>query len=103
MEVPISTVQIAGHNLPIAGGGYFRLLPYEITRMGLRHINQKEKKSFVFYLHPWELDPAQPRIKGASWKSRFRHYLNLHKTEGRFCRLLQDFHFCSIKDGIMLN
>ena len=96
MEVPISTVQIAGKNLPIAGGGYFRLFPYKLTRLGLRRINRFEEQSFVFYIHPWELDPGQPRMNGAGWKSRFRHYLNLHKTEERLWELLRDFRFTSI-------
>ena len=103
MEVPISTVQIAGKNFPIAGGGYFRLFPYELTRLGLQRINRNEGQSFVFYLHPWELDPDQPRMNGARWKSRFRHYLNLHKTEERFWRLLSDFRFGTISRGLMLN
>jgi polysaccharide deacetylase family protein (PEP-CTERM system associated) len=103
MEVPISTVQIAGKNFPIAGGGYFRLFPYELTRLGLQRINHIEGQSFVFYLHPWELDPDQPRMNGAKWKSRFRHYLNLHKTEERLWRLLSDFRFGTISRGLMLN
>ena len=102
MEVPISTIQIAGKNFPIAGGGYFRLFPYELTRLGLQRINENEKQSFVFYLHPWEIDPDQPRMHGAGWKSRFRHYVNLHKTEERFWRLLSDFRFGTISRGLML-
>ena len=103
MEVPISTVQIAGKNFPIAGGGYFRLFPYELTRLGLQRINRNEGQSFVFYLHPWELDPGQPRMNGAGWKSHFRHYLNLHKTEERFWRLLSDFRFGTISRGLQIN
>ena len=102
LELPISTVRLAGKNLPIAGGGYFRLLPYAVTRWGLKRINENEGKPFVFYLHPWEFDPAQPRFQGAGWKSNFRHYLNLHKTEGRFERLLGDFRFGTIRDGLNL-
>lgn len=101
-EVPITTLRLAGKNLPIAGGGYFRLLPYAITQWGLKRINQKEGHPFVFYLHPWELDPDQPRIAGTSWKSRFRHYLNLSKTEGRFRLLLKDFRFGTISDGLRI-
>jgi polysaccharide deacetylase family protein (PEP-CTERM system associated) len=93
MEYPISTVQFPGVNLPIAGGGYFRLFPYWFTRMALRRINRKEHQPFIFYFHPWEVDPSQPRIEGAGAKSRFRHYLNLEKTESRLKRLLQDFRF----------
>lgn len=102
LEVPITTLQLAGRNWPIAGGGYFRLLPYVLTRWGLRQINQREKKPFVFYLHPWEIDPAQPRMAAAGWKSRLRHYLNLARTEGRFVRLLQDFRFVPIRQGLGL-
>ena len=93
MEYPISTVQFPGMNLPIAGGGYFRLFPYWFTRMALRRINRKEKQPFIFYFHPWEVDPEQPRIQGAGAKSRFRHYLNLDKTRNRLEHLLQDFKF----------
>jgi len=92
-EVPITTLRLGNRNLPIAGGGYFRLLPYAATRWGLSRINQKEQQPFVFYLHPWEFDPQQPRMAGASAKSRFRHYLNLGRTERRFKQLLNDFDF----------
>lgn len=101
-EVPISTLHLGGKNLPIAGGGYFRLLPYPVTRWGLRHINRVDGQPFVFYLHPWEFDPQQPRMQGAGLKSRFRHYLNLDKTQGRFKRLLEDFNFSTIRDGLGL-
>ncbi len=93
MEFPISTVSLLGKNLPIAGGGYFRLFPYTFTRACLRRINQWEREPFVFYVHPWEFDPEQPRIADAGWKSRFRHYNNLDKTETRFRQLLDDFSF----------
>ena len=95
-EVPISTLNRAGCNLPISGGGYFRLYPYLLTRVGLNQINSREERPFVFYIHPWEFDPEQPRMKNAGIKSRFRHYLNLDKTEIRFTRLLQDFSFSTI-------
>ncbi len=96
IEYPISTLQFPGVNLPIAGGGYFRLFPYWFTCMALRRINRKEQQPFIFYLHPWEVDPQQPRIEGAGAKSRFRHYLNLDKTRSRLERLLQNFSFRSI-------
>ena len=99
LEVPVSTVRIARRNLPIAGGGYFRLYPYAVTRWGLRRINQTERQPFVFYLHPWEMDPGQPRMAGAGLKSRARHYLNLKKTEERFTRLLGDFKFTKISEN----
>jgi polysaccharide deacetylase family protein (PEP-CTERM system associated) len=99
-ELPITTVKIFGRNLPIAGGGYFRLLPYPVTRWGLRRINLQDRKPFVFYLHPWEFDSRQPRMKNIGYKSRFRHYLNLHKTGERFTQLLDDFEFTSIYQGL---
>jgi polysaccharide deacetylase family protein (PEP-CTERM system associated) len=95
-EVPITTLRLGGKNLPIAGGGYFRLFPYALTRWGLQRINSEERQPFIFYLHPWEFDPEQPKISGAGWKSRFRHYLNLHKTEERFQQLLRDFAFAPV-------
>lgn len=100
-EIPITTLRLLGRNLPIAGGGYFRLLPYEATRWGLARINEGEGRPFVFYLHPWELDPGQPRIEGAGLKSRVRHYLNLGKTEERFRKLLGDFRFGPIRDWVL--
>ncbi|PIE63633.1 MAG: polysaccharide deacetylase [Desulfobacterales bacterium] len=97
-EYPVSTIRILRKNLPVAGGGYFRLYPYWFTRAGLNSINQKEKRPFMFYLHPWEIDPAQPRFQNARFFSRFRHYNNLSKTSGRFKRLLKEFSFTSISD-----
>ncbi len=96
MEYPISTALFFGRKVPVAGGGYFRIFPYWFTKMALRKINEQEKQAFVFYLHPWEVDPAQPRIENGGWKSRFRHYQNLDKTEKRLNRLLHDFSFGSI-------
>ena len=96
LEVPISTFNRAGQNLPIAGGGYFRLYPYVLTRMGLQRINAQDNNPFIFYIHPWEFDPGQPRMVNAGLKSRFRHYLNLGKTEARFIQLLNDFSFSTI-------
>lgn len=92
VEAPGSTVRIAGVNLPVGGGGYFRILPYAWTRWGIARLNAHEHQPAIFYLHPWELDPAQPRFK-ASRLSTFRHYRNLDKTEGRLRRLLADFRF----------
>jgi polysaccharide deacetylase family protein (PEP-CTERM system associated) len=92
VEFPISTWRLAGSNIPIAGGGYFRLFPYGFIRWALRQINQKERQPALVYLHPWEIDPDQPRIHGGML-SRFRQYVNLDKTEGRLIQLLQDFRF----------
>jgi polysaccharide deacetylase family protein (PEP-CTERM system associated) len=94
-ECPGSTVRVAGANLPIAGGGYFRLLPYAWTRWGIARLNRHERRSAIFYLHPWEIDPDQPRIP-TSRLSRFRHYTNLRKTEERLLRLLRDFRFAPL-------
>jgi polysaccharide deacetylase family protein (PEP-CTERM system associated) len=96
IEYPISTVRLLGSNLPVAGGGYFRLFPYWLTRLFLRALNRFERRPFVFYLHPWEIDPEQPRMRQARWRSRFRHYNNLNRTEARFGRLLSDFSFTSL-------
>ncbi len=95
-EYPITTALLCGVKLPVSGGGYFRLLPYGLTRMLLNRVNKKEKQPFVFYLHPWEIDPDQPRIQGLSALSKFRHYNNLGKAHGRFERLLRDFRFTAI-------
>jgi polysaccharide deacetylase family protein (PEP-CTERM system associated) len=102
-EIPITTLKFGSRNLPIAGGGYFRLLPYAVTRWGLSSINVKERKPFIFYLHPWEFDPEQPRMAGISAKSKFRHYLNLKKTGKRFKQLITDFEFQSIAQGLGLS
>lgn len=103
IELPITTMKIGRKKFPIAGGGYFRLFPYEVTRWGLKRINREDNQPFVFYLHPWEFDPLQPRMKGVGWKSRFRHYLNLDKTEGRFKQLLEDFRFGAIQESLFLS
>jgi polysaccharide deacetylase family protein (PEP-CTERM system associated) len=101
-EVPITTLRVAGKSLPIAGGGYFRLFPYVFTRWGLQRINRQERRPFVFYLHPWEFDPEQPRMEGAKLKSRVRHYLNLDKTQSRFQALVNDFCFAPIRESMQL-
>ena len=96
-ELPGSTVCRLGMNLPVGGGGYFRLLPYWWTRNGIRRLNEVERKPAIFYLHPWELDPEQPRLNGPVM-SRFRHYHNLSVTETRLRRLLKDFQFGTISE-----
>ena len=95
IEFPPSTVTIFGQRLPVAGGGYFRLYPYRITHAGLAQINRVEGRPFIFYLHPWEIDPDQPRIR-AGMLSSFRHYTNLNRCEIRLRRLLQDFDFAPV-------
>ena len=96
-ELPGSTVRHLGMNLPMGGGGYFRLLPYAWTQMGIRRLNEQEHRPAIFYLHPWELDPAQPRLNAGAL-SRFRHYSNLDQTEPRLRRLLSEFQFGTISD-----
>lgn len=98
-EFPISTLRIFGKNLPVSGGGYFRLFPYWFTRAALRRINGLDRRPFVFYFHPWEIDPDQPRMKGATLLSNFRHYLNLGKTHSRLRMLLRDFSFGPLGTG----
>jgi polysaccharide deacetylase family protein (PEP-CTERM system associated) len=92
VEVPGSTIRVGPLNLPVAGGGYFRILPYTWTRWGIGRVNQRERRPVVFYLHPWEIDPDQPRLH-AGRLGQFRHYRNLHLTERRLRRLLTDFRF----------
>jgi polysaccharide deacetylase family protein (PEP-CTERM system associated) len=84
-------------NIPVAGGGYFRMFPYRLTTHWLGNVNRKEGRPFVFYIHPWEVDPDQPRLQ-SGWKSRLRHYQNLHSTEGKLDRLLQAFPFAAFSD-----
>jgi len=91
IEIPMTTLRAFGRNWPVSGGGYFRLLPYRASRAALRRVNAGEGRPAVFYMHPWEIDPAQPRLRGLPAKSRFRHYLNLARMEGRLVRLLGDF------------
>ena len=96
-EFPTATVRLAGINLPVGGGGYFRLLPYRWTQLGIARVNQVEAEPAMFYLHPWEIDPDQPRLAGSAL-SRFRHYRNLTKTALRLRALLTDFRFGRVVD-----
>lgn len=96
-EFPLSTCPIGTYRLPIAGGGYFRLFPYWLTQWGLRRIN-RGGQPFIFYLHPWEIDPGQPRLS-VKPLSRFRHYNNLEKCKGRLERLLGAFRFSTVSDA----
>lgn len=97
MEYPISTALFFDRKIPVSGGGYFRLFPYWLTKRLLLTINQTEQQPFIFYLHPWEIDPDQPRFSKARLLSKFRHYNNLDKTAARFTRLLHDFRFGPIE------
>ena len=91
LEIPMTTVRLGGRNLPCAGGGYFRLLPYWLFRAGLRRFNRADHAAGIFYTHPWEIDPGQPRVTAAPAMAKFRHYLNLHRMPPRLHALLQDF------------
>jgi polysaccharide deacetylase family protein (PEP-CTERM system associated) len=91
LEIPITTFVLGGHNLPCGGGGYFRLLPRNVCHWGIRRVNEKERKAAVFYFHPWEIDPEQPRIDGASAKARFRHYTNLKHMQRKLEKTLSRF------------
>ena len=101
IEMPASTMRLGGVNLPIAGGGYFRLLPYAWTRWGIGRVNRRERKPVVFYFHPWEIDPGQPRFAvGAT--TRFRHYTGLGRTRERLQRLMSEFRFTSVAEVLNL-
>jgi len=91
LEVPIATARLFRMNWPAGGGGYFRLMPYAVSRWLIRHVNRCDEESAIFYFHPWEIDPDQPRVKGVDARTRFRHYVNLGRTAGRLKLLLQDF------------
>jgi len=91
IEIPISTVRLAARNWPCGGGGFFRLLPYWASRAAIARVNQADRTPAVFYIHPWELDPDQPRAGNLSLKSRLRHYLNLRRTGPRLRRLVRAF------------
>ena len=99
VETPGSTVRLGPVNVPVAGGGYFRLLPYWWTRWGIRRLNEMEGRPAIFYLHPWEIDPDQPRLP-ANRVGRFRHYRNLDRTEDRLGHLLRDFRFDAVRAAI---
>jgi polysaccharide deacetylase family protein (PEP-CTERM system associated) len=91
LEVPITTVALAGRNLNCGGGGWFRLFPYAFSRWALNRVNQQEGQPGIFYFHPWEIDPEQPRPEGLGLKTRFRHYLNLDRMYSRLERHLESF------------
>lgn len=100
-EFPPSTARIAGLNLPMVGGGYFRLMPYSLFRWGLGRINRQDKQPAIFMVHAWELDPAQPVIAGGKLNI-WRHRANLHRTEKRLSKLLSDFRFAPVKEVLRL-
>jgi polysaccharide deacetylase family protein (PEP-CTERM system associated) len=102
LEVPIATVRVWGSTLPAGGGGYFRLLPYRVSKWSLQRINDVDCQPAMFYFHPWELDPEQPRVQGPGPKAQFRHYVNLRHMESRLRRLVADFQW-DRADRVFLN
>ena len=98
IEFPMTTVRIAQRNFPCAGGGWFRLVPYPGMRWAMRRVNGRDNQPVIFYFHPWEIDPDQPRVAGLDAKTSFRHYLNLKRTERRLKCLLNDFHWGRMAD-----
>lgn len=98
IEIPIPTHKVMGRQTPIGGGGYFRLYPYTLTKSLITGYLKKEKQPYSFYFHPWEIDADQPRMTNAPLKSRFRHYVNLNKTQGKLERLLNDFSWDTMKN-----
>lgn len=103
IEIPITTVQLFSRLFPAGGGGFFRFYPYFLSKWALNRVNKTDGQAAVFYLHPWELDPDQPRQKNISRKSNFRHYLNLSKTESRLRQLLSDFEWSSMSEVFIGN
>ncbi len=98
LEIPITTVRLFERNFPSSGGGYFRLLPYPVSRWLIQRVNNRDAQSGIFYFHPWEVDPAQPRVQGINAKTRFRHYLNIDQMAHRLERLLGDFAWGRVDD-----
>jgi len=91
LEIPMTTLRVGTRNWPCSGGGYFRLLPYAAWRHALARVNRYERQSGIFYFHPWEIDPGQPRVADCGWKSRVRHYTNLGQMSAKLDRALRDF------------
>lgn len=102
MEVPPTTLRVFDRNLPSSGGGFFRLLPYSVSRWMLQQVNTRDAQSAIFYFHPWEIDADQPRVAGADAKARFRHYVNIDRNERKLARLLKDFRWDRM-DKVFLN
>jgi polysaccharide deacetylase family protein (PEP-CTERM system associated) len=101
IEVPVTTARLFKRNWPAGGGGYFRLFPYGVSRWLLGRVNRFDREATVFYFHPWEIDAGQPRVPGIDLKTRFRHYLNLERMEGRLRRLLGDFRWGRIDEVVL--
>jgi polysaccharide deacetylase family protein (PEP-CTERM system associated) len=101
LEIPLTTMRLFGRNWPAGGGGYFRLMPYPMSRWLLRRVNRVDQQPAIFYFHPWEIDATQPRVPGIDAKTRFRHYLNLDRMEGRLRQLLFDFEWRRVDEVIL--
>jgi len=99
IELPITTTCVAGRNIPCGGGGWFRLYPYKLSHWAISRVHSKDREKAIFYFHPWEIDPEQPRIDGLNFKTRFRHYQNLARMEGRVERLLKDFRWATMAEA----
>jgi polysaccharide deacetylase family protein (PEP-CTERM system associated) len=96
VEIPVTTMRLFGSNVPTGGGGYFRFFPYKLSEWMIRRVNRIDRQPAIFYFHPWEIDPEQPRVPGVGFKTRFRHYVNLHRTEARLAQLLRDFRWTRV-------
>jgi polysaccharide deacetylase family protein (PEP-CTERM system associated) len=103
LEVPMTTTQAFGRNLPLGGGGYLRVFPYQYMKWGMRRVNRSEGKSAIVYIHPWEVDPEQPRLQTAGKRGFSTHYINLRRTAPRLQKLLRDFRFAPIRDVVGLS
>ncbi len=101
IEIPVTTVRLFDHNLPSSGGGYFRLYPYALSRWLLKQVNEVDRQAAVFYFHPWEIDAGQPRVPGIGAKTRFRHYVNIHRMQDRLEHLLSDFKWGRMDQAFM--
>ncbi len=100
LEIPATSIRLGERNYPASGGGYFRLLPYPVSRWSVQRVNRADRQAAVFYCHPWEIDPGQPRMNQASSKSRFRHYVNQTRMLGKIDRLLRDFRWGTVAQVI---
>jgi polysaccharide deacetylase family protein (PEP-CTERM system associated) len=98
LEIPVTTLRVMNRNMPSSGGGYFRLLPYSLSRWMLRRVNTQDRESAIFYFHPWEIDAEQPRVPGIDLRTRFRHYVNIPRMEARLKLLLEDFRWGRMDD-----
>jgi polysaccharide deacetylase family protein (PEP-CTERM system associated) len=101
LEIPATSIRLGDRNYPASGGGYFRLLPYPVSRWSVQRVNRADRQAAVFYCHPWEIDPGQPRMNQASNKSRFRHYVNQTRMLGKIDRLLGDFRWGTVAQVIL--